>query len=136
MKNHYDYRKWSAQGLDILRRYYGEMTVSELQAKYFPTRTLNSIWNKAYALGLGEKQCPKWTKDEIDILKKYYGTMEVEYLHNKYLPNRSTVAIIGKATKLGLTQISYNFKRYTKKEIDILKMWSGVISAQEIHNKY
>ena len=134
MKKQYEYRQWSAQGLDILRRYYGEMTASELQAKYFPTRTIRSIWDKAYELGL-ETKCPKYTKEEIDILKKYYGTMSIEDLHNKYLPDRSITSIRVKAHRI-LTTKSYNFTRYTKEETAILKKYAGTISASEISQRY
>ena len=62
--------------------------------------------------------------------------MTAEDLHNKYLPDRTTHAIINIAVRMGLNHKSYNYKRYTEKEIDILKMWSGVISVKEIHEIY
>ena len=134
MRKQYEYRQWSAQGLDILRRYYGEMTASELQSKYFPTRTIRSIWDKAYELGL-ETKCPKYTKEEIDILKKYYGTMSIEDLQANYLPYRSIDSINCKASRtLSLTELRHI--RYTTEEIDILKIWAGVISARKIHELY
>ena len=134
MEKKYEYRNWSVQELDILRRYYGKMTVSELQANYFPTRTLSSIMNKAYTLGLLTK-CPKWTKEEIDILKKYYGTMSIEDLQANYLPYRSIDSINCKASRtLSLTELRHI--RYTTEEIDILKIWAGVISARKIHELY
>lgn len=82
--------RWTHQELELLREHYGKMPPAELQAKYFPERTVGAVMRKASDLGLAGWL--QWTPEEDEILRKHYKEKTAREIQ-KMLPHRSLDAI-------------------------------------------
>ena len=60
--------KWTKKETKALRKHYSSMSIKELQAIHLPNRTILSIQQKAFALGLVKKQEKPWTENEDQLI--------------------------------------------------------------------
>ena len=71
---------WTKEELEKLQEHYGKMPNKELQKKYLPNRTPQSIRTKASELGIALAKRPDWTEEEREKLQEYYGKISNEEL--------------------------------------------------------
>lgn len=124
-KNHYCSKEckyasvyWDKHDIDILKKYYGKISLKEIQSMLHRTCSLDRIKSKSNSLGLyvGRK---KWTNIEEKILKDNYSNKSFAEI-KKMLPNRTESSILGKARSLGLLSKFYLENQYTQNEIDYI----------------
>ena len=113
---------------EIIRKYWTSMSISELQSKYLPHRTVSAITNHAYELGLRRGRTP-WSKFEDEILLNNFKNMSHADIQS-LLPNRSYNAIYNRIRKLGLR--GGVFCKYTEDEISFIKNNFKTMSDAEI----
>lgn len=89
-------RRWSEEENRILRKYYALEGIHA--AKRLPDRTVFSVSNQAYALGLRRPRGCKWSKDELALLKKNLH-LELAELHKLFI-GRSRQAVCHARMKL------------------------------------
>lgn len=110
---------WSQENVDKLKLLYEDKTISKQQLQdNFPNQSLQSIYTKAFEMGLSRK----WSDEEIKILKEIYELEETtdEILLEK-LTGRTIDGINYKANYFKLKRYSIPSEIYwTKEEIDLL----------------
>ena len=113
-------KNWTLEEEEMVRKYYYREGSKGVQ-KRIPYRTLQSISNKAYRMGMRfyQKTLPgkQWTTQEIEILKQYYPIEGNDCY--KRLPNRTNRAVKIRARLMDLTKNGQPV--WPQEEIDILK---------------
>lgn len=97
----YKRQNWSNTEDMILNQHAGNMTTSEIQAKFMPNRSISSIQHRVQKLHIKRRDMPtEWTPEELAILKNYEHT-DIQEL-KAMLPGRTEKAILGQVGRLGL----------------------------------
>lgn len=104
-RNNHSDLSWPSEADDILRREYPVIGGTKVRDRYFPTRSLNSIYARARKLNLSCPKAPQWTNEEVNILRKNYPSIGAEGVHEKYLPNHTVSDCQSKAKALNLKKI-------------------------------
>lgn len=125
---------WTKEELEKLQEHYGKMPNKELQRKYLPNRTPQSIRWKASELGIALAKRPEWNEEELEKLQENYSKISIEELQKTYLPDRTVDAILGKASDLGLTLVKS--PDWTEEEIKKLREYYGKIPNKELQKAY
>ncbi len=103
---------WSEGEIELLLRHYGELSLNDLQQRYFPHRTRNSIMGAAGRFG-ARSQVIDWSDEEFRILQQVYPDGGAEAVR-RYLPSRTANQIVYKAS---LYCIYRRLWRWTEEEI-------------------
>ena len=125
---------WTKEELEKLQEHYGKMPNKELQRKYLPNRTPQSIRRKASELGIALAKRPEWNKEELEKLQENYSKISIEELQKTCLPDRTVDAILGKASDLGLTLVKS--PDWTEEEIEKLQEYYGKMPNKELQKTY
>ncbi|MFA6988522.1 MAG: SANT/Myb-like DNA-binding domain-containing protein [Candidatus Gastranaerophilaceae bacterium] len=130
------YESWTEKEIEILKKYYPLESWDKIE-KLLPNRTRRSIIYKAYKLKIERRLL--WSKEEEQILKKYYPS---DISNDKLLNmlSKHTFAAIKRKAKLqGLKRGFYRpsnkestVRRWTEKEIEILKNYYNKIPVKEL----
>jgi hypothetical protein len=128
---------WTKAEDKILRDSYGNYPITEL-CKLLPHRSRDSIFQRAYRLGLTTKNRwyeASWLPEEIEIVRQHYGMLPSEDISRLYLPHRTPNAI-----QLIASREKISDKRtWNKAEDEIILEWYGKITNDEIskllHNR-
>ena len=125
---------WSDKDIQILQdSYNSKIPISQLVLLLNNKYTIESIYTKAYKLGIKEKEA--WTDMEIEILKKYYNNTSIDEMMI-LLPNRKRENIIKFASNLGLVSI-VTWKDEDKKFI--IDNWLNMTDyelSEELHRTF
>lgn len=111
-------RNWNEKELNILRKYYGKISNTEIQNLLERNWSIEAIRAKSELLGLGKDR--KWSLEEERILKENYSRISLNDLFT-LLPQRTLSSIRGKARTMGLLSKFYLDGIYKEDEIDFLK---------------
>ena len=124
---------WTVEEDNLLKQIYGTVKNDDL-INYF-SKTYSAILRRAGELNLKQDYIP-WTEEEISYLNKYYSQdISLEEIHNKYIPNRTISEITGKANSIGLLR-NEKPREWTDKEIDILKKYYNIYSADVLIERF
>lgn len=97
------YKRWSAAEIQLLQQHYTNITPRELQAQFFPDRTVTAIKSQAEKLHLYRGKGDLWSEEEEKIIKQYYDTMKPAEFRKKHMPGRPIAQIYSKAARLRAT---------------------------------
>lgn len=103
---------------EIIKKYYGKISNTELLDKLQSYKTISSIKSRAAKLGITKKAKPEWTEEEDRILRDCYkGKMTLDEAL-ELLPIRTKDSATRRAHKLGITKTTYT--RWTKEQDQII----------------
>lgn len=111
-------KAWSHSDIEILKKYYGKISMEEISSLIEFKRSYTEIRRKAQWLGLGKDR--SWSESEIDILKKFYSNIPMHDVL-KMLPNRTFPSIKGKANSLNLISYGNLNKFYSSEDDEYIK---------------
>lgn len=106
---------WSEEEIELLLRHYGELSLHDLQQRYFPHRTRSSIMGAAGRFG-ARSQVVDWSDEELRILQQVYPEGGAEAVR-RHLPSRTANQIVYKASLHGIYRRIW---RWTEEEIQQL----------------
>lgn len=130
---------WTDKEIAILEEFYPTASFAEVE-KLLPNRKKSAIIAKASKLKI-KRIVNIWTKEELSLLKKHYPgpTTNDELL--ALFPTHSFVAIKTKAKVLGVkrgnyipSSKEYTVRRWTKDEIDVLRLYYHSIEDKDLLN--
>ena len=112
-------REWTEEEDNILREYYGNLSINEIHNKYLLNRSKASIQQRAKILGITYKEnSPIWSSEEIEILEKYYP-IEGLKVENR-LKGRTRNSIL---KKVSMRKIKAQDNSWNEEEIRLLKKY-------------
>lgn len=115
---------WTEEEIELLRKYFNIKEAKWISENILTKRSTDSVFRKAYALGLNRKHRKLgredfWTDEEIEILKEYYEEKGSKWLASQKLA-RTSSAISSKAAELGYKP---KYIAWTKEEDEILRKY-------------
>lgn len=111
--------KWTEEENNVLRKYYGNLSIKEIHNKYLLNRSEVSIQKRAQILGITYKEkSPIWSNEEIEILEKYYP-IEGLKVENR-LKGRTRNSILKQVSK---RKIKAQDNSWNEEEIQLLKKY-------------
>lgn len=114
-------KRWTSSEDEILREHYGTESGQALLPSLLPGRSLSSIINRAYSLGLAECEKQRWTKEEDSILKYYSHSLPLDWKSiKKEIPDRTNNAIATRMRVLGLP-MGNMYRDWSDEEDEILR---------------
>ena len=120
---------WSLDDENILRKFYGTISLKTIQNKLSKKYSLKAISTKAIKMGLAKSR--EWTQHEVNIMLENYSKVDVTAMA-QLLPDRTVDAIKLKAEKLGLKSLFAIEQEYTEEQKQfILDNWMNM-SDEEI----
>ena len=131
-----NYIPWSEKENDILKENYNYYTYKDLQKKFFPNRTVESISSQCRKLGLKKdiRTSRGWTQQCIDIMKEKYPFYSNKLMHELYLPQFTAKQIAEFGSKcLNLKKNKNYIKNWTSKDINTLKEKYSTSTIDELN---
>lgn len=110
------YSKYTDEDRKIIEAHCKEMSMKELQTKYFPNRTVASLLT--YMLKSGIHIREHWTDEEDEIIIDNYKFMDCKQM-TSILPGRTREAIYNRMRKLGLKDGM--LKKYSDDTINFIR---------------
>ena len=100
--------KWTPEEIKLLKDNYLNYDQRQLQAKFFPDKTVEQVRSAKMSRGL--KKPPVWTNKERELLLTHGAKYDYRDLQKKFFPNKSLSQICGMRKHLGV----YRTKRANK----------------------
>lgn len=128
---------WSNEEEQIILENCDFYTYKEIQERFLPNRTVESIRthaNKKMKIKKNVSSTRGWTDENINTLQKYYSMFPTSYIQNKYLTQFTEKQIMEYANILGLSKKESYIKNWKPQEVDLLLQNYSNSTIEELCN--
>ena len=91
---------WTPEQIKVLKENYLKYDQRELQAKFFPDKTVEQVRSAKMSRGL--KKPPVWTNDQRALLLDYGAAYTQAELQKKFFPDKTRSQIASMRKHLGI----------------------------------